>query len=208
MVRVSEETALYRALRLLSALPRWYFRLRVSGAGHVPASGPCIIAANHVSYVDPVVLAMACPRPVRFIVDRAQYERPLVHWIAARTGAIPVGNSPRDLGSVRRALLALKQGAVIAIFPEGGRSGDGSLKPAKPGAALLALRSGVPLVPAGIAGAYRAYSRHHAVPRPLPITVRFGAPIAFPAAWGHHAAKEHLDEATGLVMAAIGDLLR
>lgn len=205
---VSEVTAFYRAMRLLSVLPRSYFRMRVSGADHVPALGPCIIAANHASYVDPVILAIACPRPVRFIVDRAQYHRPLVHWIAARTGAIPVENTPRDVGSVRRALQALRQGAVIGIFPEGGRSNDGSLKPAKPGAALLALRSGVPLLPAGIVGSYRAYSRHHAVPRPLPIAVRFGAPIPFPAAWRHHAAKEHLDEATALVMAAIGDLLR
>lgn len=204
---MSEVTAFYRAMRLLSVLPRRYFRLRVFGAGHVPARGPCILAANHASYVDPVVLAIACPRPVRFIVDRAQYERPLVHWIAARTGAIPVENNARDLGSVRRALQALRQGAVIGIFPEGGRSDDGSLKPAKPGAALLALRSGVPLVPAGIVGSYRAYSRHQVVPRPSPIAVRFGAPILFPADWQHHAAKEHLDEATAMLMAAIRGLL-
>jgi 1-acyl-sn-glycerol-3-phosphate acyltransferase len=196
----------YRALRVVSALPRWYFRLRVEGAEHVPAAGPCVLAANHASYIDPIVLATACPRPVQFIVDREQYYRPLVHWIAARTGAIPVENDPRDLGSLRRALLALRQGAVLGIFPEGGRSDDGRLKPAKPGAALLALRAGVPLVPAGIVGAYRAYSRYHRFPHPAPITVRFGDPLPFPAAWQRHATKEHLEEATALVMAAIGAL--
>lgn len=204
---VSEETGFYRALRLLSALPRWYFRFRVVGADHVPASGACILAANHASYLDPIVLAMACPRPVRFIVDRAQHERPLVHWVAVRTRAIPVENNPKDVGSVRRALQALRQGAVVGIFPEGGRSDDGSLKPGKPGAALLALRGGVPLVPAGIVGAFRAYPRQRRVPRPTPITVRFGPPILFPAAWRHHAAREHLDEATELVMAGIRGLL-
>jgi 1-acyl-sn-glycerol-3-phosphate acyltransferase len=201
-----ETPLFYRALRVVSALPRWYFHLRVEGAGFVPAAGPCVLAANHTSYIDPIVLATACPRPVQFIVDREQYHRPLVHWIAARTGAIPVENDPRDLGSLRRALLALRQGAVLGIFPEGGRSDDGSLKPAKPGAALLALRAGVPLVPAGIGGAYQAYSRHHRFPRPAPITVRFGAPLPFPADWRRHAAKGHLEEATALVMAAIGDL--
>jgi 1-acyl-sn-glycerol-3-phosphate acyltransferase len=203
VVRVGEETGFYRALRLVSALPRRYFRLRVSGAEHVPARGPCILAANHASYLDPVLLAMACPRPVRFIVDRTQYHRLLVHWVAARTGAIPVENNPRDVGSLRRALHALKQGAVLGIFPEGGRSDDGSLKPAKPGAALLALRAGVPLVPAGIVGTYAAFSRHHRFPRPRPVEVRFGAPLALPASWSHHAAKGHLEEATEIVMAAI-----
>jgi 1-acyl-sn-glycerol-3-phosphate acyltransferase len=198
-----ETTLFYRTLRAISVIPRRYFHLRVEGSGHVPAAGPCVLAANHVSYVDPILLAMACPRPVQFIVDREQYRRPFVHWVAVRTGAIPVVNDPRDLGSLRRALLALRQGAVLGIFPEGGRSDDGRLKPAKPGAALLALRAGAPLVPAGIDGAYRAYSRHHLLPRPRPITVRFGPPVPFPAAWRRHAAKGHLDEATALVMGRI-----
>lgn len=201
-----EATFFYRAMRLISALPRAYFRLGVEGAQHLPAHGACVLAANHASYVDPVVLAMACPRPVRFIVDRGQYGRPLVHWIAARTGAIPVENDPRDLGSLRRALLALRQGAVLGIFPEGGRSGDGALQAGKPGAALLALRAGVPLIPAGIVGSFAAYGRHHLVPRPRPITVRFGAPLALPATWRGHAAKDHLDEATALLMGRIREL--
>jgi 1-acyl-sn-glycerol-3-phosphate acyltransferase len=202
----AEATFLYRSLRALSALPRWYFRFRVEGARHVPAAGPCVIAANHASYVDPIVLWMGSPRHVRFIVDREQYQRPLVHWVAARTGAIPVENDPRDLGSLRRALLALKEGAVLGIFPEGGRSADGSVKPGKPGAALLALRTGAPLIPAGIVGAFKAYSRHHRVPRPGPILVRFGEPLDLPPDWRGHAAKGHLEEATALLMERIRQL--
>jgi 1-acyl-sn-glycerol-3-phosphate acyltransferase len=198
-----EKTYFYRGLRLLSVLPRAYFHLRVEGAVRVPAAGPCIIAANHTSYVDPIVLWMACPRHVSFIVDREQYRRPLVNWVAARTGAIPVENNPRDLGSLRRALLALRQGAVLGIFPEGGRSEDGRLKAGKPGAVLLALRAGVPLLPAGIVGAFAAYSRHHLLPRPKPILVRFGEPLELPEAWRGHAAKDHLEEATSLLMERI-----
>ena len=193
----------YRSMRWLSALPRWYFRVRVEGARWVPAAGPCIIAANHTSYVDPIVLWMASPRHVRFIVDRQQYHRPVIHWVAVHTGAIPVENDPRDLGSLRRALLALRDGSVLGIFPEGGRSGDGSLKPAKPGAVLLALRAGVPLIPAGIVGAFDAYSRHHRFPRPRAILVRFGEPVDLPENWRGHAAKDHLEEATALLMARI-----
>jgi 1-acyl-sn-glycerol-3-phosphate acyltransferase len=204
---VTDETPFYRAMRALSALPRWYFHFRVEGAEHVPAAGPCILAANHVSYVDPVVLAMACPRPVRFIVDREQYVRPLVQWVARRTGAIPVENNPRDLGSLRRALQALREGSVLAIFPEGGRSPDGSLRPVKPGAALLALRGGVPLVPTAIIGTFAAYSRHHLIPRPRPVKVRFGEPVLFPPDWRDRAAKDHLQEAMALVMGRIGALL-
>ncbi len=202
----TETTLLYRALRMLSTLPRWYFRLRVEETRHVPAVGPCILAANHTSYIDPIVLWIACPRHVRFIVDRAQYLRPLVHWVAARAEAIPVENDPRDLGSLRRAFTALRENAVLGIFPEGGRSDDGGLKPGKPGAALLALRAGVPLVPAGIIGAFAAYSRHHRFPRPGPLLIRFGEPLEFPEAWRGHAAKDHLDEATTLLMRRIRDL--
>lgn len=207
VVAMTPETGLfYRAMRVISALPRWYFRLRVEGAERLPAAGACIIAANHVSYIDPIMLWMACPRHVRFIVDRGQYQRPIVHWVAVHTGAIPVENDPRDLGSLRRALLALKQGAALGIFPEGGRSDDGSLKAGKSGAALLALRAGVPLVPAGIVGAFAAYSRHHRLPRPGPILVRFGEPLELPEAWRGHAAKDHLEEATALLMGRIRTL--
>ena len=200
---IEEGGCFYRGLRLLSALPGVYFHLRVEGAARVPAAGPCIIAANHASYVDPIVLWMACPRHVRFIVDREQYQRPLVNWVAARTGAIPVENNPRDLGSLRRALLALKLGAVLGIFPEGGRSDDGSLKTGKPGAALLALRAGVPLLPAGIVGTFAAYSRHQRFPRPKPVLVRFGEPLDLPGSWRGHAAKDHLEAATTLLMERI-----
>lgn len=186
-------------MRRLSALPRWYFRFRVEGAGSIPAAGPCVIAANHASYIDPIVLAMASPRPMRFIVDKAQYYRLWVHWIAVRTGAIPVENDPRDLGSLRRALDALRQQTVLGIFPEGGRTVDGSLQPLKPGATLLALRAGVPLIPAGICGSYDSFSRHHRFPRRSPVTVRFGEPMPFPADWQGRNAKEHLDQATALL---------
>lgn len=203
---IEEGTFAYRGLRLLSALPRVYFHFHVEGAECVPTVGPCIIAANHASYIDPIVLWMACPRHVRFIVDREQYHRPLVNWVAARTGAIPVENNPRDLGSLRRALSTLKQGAVLGIFPEGGRSDDGSLKRGKPGAVLLALRARVPLLPVGIVGAFAAYSRHQRFPRPKPILVRFGEPLAFPDAWRGHAAKDHLEEATAMLMERIKNL--
>ena len=207
MMPRTEERGLYRLLRAVSSLPRWYLRLRVEGAGHIPATGPCLIAANHASYLDPVVLAMACPRPVRFIMSRAFYERRSIHWICRATGAIPVENNPRDLGSLRRTLRALREGAVVGIFPEGGRSHDGTLMPAKPGAALLALRAGVPLLPAGILGTFAALSRHQRFPRRGPILVRFGPPVAFPAQWREGAAKEHLEEATALLMERIQTLL-
>lgn len=199
----AETTTFYRVLRLISVLPRWYFHFRVEGSDWIPAAGPCVLAANHTSYLDPIAVAMACPRPVRFMVEREQYVRPLVHWVAVRTAAIPVTNHPQDVGSVRRALSALRQGAVVGIFPEGGRSDDGSLKRAKPGAALLALRGGVPLIPTAIVGAFAAYSRHHRLPRPRPVSVRFGEPVDFPDTWRGHAAKDHLEEATSLLMARI-----
>ncbi len=190
----------WRALRVISPLLRWYFTFSVQGREHVPQDGPCILAANHASYFDPIALAMASPRPVRFIMDRGYYERRSIHWVCRGTGAIPVENDPRDFGSLRRALLALRQGAVLGIFPEGGRSDDASLKPGRPGSALLALRATVPLVPAGISGTFAAFSRHHRLPRRSPVSVRFGEPIRFPPQWRDNATKDHLEKATTILM--------
>lgn len=198
-----EETPFYRNLRRVSRLLAWYLRFQVEDAALIPRDGPCILAANHASYLDPIVLGMACPRPVRFIMDRGYYEMRVVHWISMRAGAIPVENDPGDIGSLRRSLAVLKQAGILGIFPEGGRSDDGTLKPAKPGVALLALRTGVPVIPAAILGTFAALPRGRCLPRRGPVLVRFGTPVTFPAAWAAGRNKAHLDEATAMIMRAI-----
>ena len=126
-----------------------------------------------------------------------------MHWVAVRTGAIPVENDPRDLGSLRRALQALKEGSVLGIFPEGGRSGDGSLKTGQAGGGAAGAARGSAPRPGGDRRRVRGLLATPPVAAPAPILVRFGEPIDLPEAWRGHAAKDHLEEATALLLERI-----
>jgi 1-acyl-sn-glycerol-3-phosphate acyltransferase len=161
-------------------LERW-FELRVDGLEHLPARGPYIIAANHHNYLDGVVLAVTAPEPVAFLVmPRVWHATPLHPLLHRHIGSIPLTLARPDVGALRRALAALQAGVVVGIFPEGPFSVRGRLERGLPGVALLALRSGVPVVPAGIRGTYQALeNRRFYVPRRHPLGVRFGRPRAF-----------------------------
>jgi len=173
---------LYRILRgpVRAALERW-FELRVDGLEHLPARGPYIIAANHHNYLDGVVLAVTAPGPVAFLVmPRVWRATPLHPLFHRHIGSIPLTLARPDVGALRRALQALRAGAVVGIFPEGPFSVSGRLEQGLPGVALLALRSGVPVVPAGIRGTYEALvNRRLYVPRRRPLGVTFGRPRVF-----------------------------
>ncbi len=188
---------LYRALRgpLRQALRRW-FDLRVDGVEHLPASGPYLIAANHHNYLDGIVLGVTVPAPISFLVmPRVWRATPLHPMFHRNIGSIPIDLERADVGALRRALEILHEGRVVGIFPEGPFSVRGRLEPGLPGVALLALRSGVPVVPAGIRGTYEALAgRRGYIPRRVPLGVRFG-----PARWfsrdgspGRRSARFHV----------------
>ncbi|OGK81069.1 MAG: hypothetical protein A2050_11295 [Candidatus Rokubacteria bacterium GWA2_73_35] len=158
-----------------------FFDFRVEGAEHLPATGPYIVAANHHNYLDGVVLTLAVPRPIAFIVMPRVYRATPLHPLLHRhVGSIPISLKRPDVGALRRALERLRQGHLVGIFPEGPFSTRGRLEPGLPGVGLLALCSGVPVVPAGIRGTYEALrDRWGYVPRRHPLSVRFGAPRCF-----------------------------
>ena len=174
---------LYQALRapVRMALTR-LFDLSADGVEYLPASGPYIVAANHHNYLDGLVLGATVPAPVAFLVmPRVYRATPLHPWLHRCVGSIPLEIARPDVGALRRALITLEAGGVVGIFPEGPFSVHGRLERGLPGVALLALRSGVPVVPAGIAGTYEALDgRRWHVPRRRPLAVRFGAPRRFP----------------------------
>ena len=161
-----------------TALSRW-FDLRVEGLEHLPAAGPYIVAANHHNYLDGVVLAVVLPEPVSFLVmPRVWRATPLHPLLHRHIGSIPLNLGGADVGGLRGALRALQGGRVVGIFPEGPFSVAGRLERGLPGVGLLALRAGVPVVPAGIRGTYQALvGRRGYVPRRHPLAVRFGPPL-------------------------------
>jgi 1-acyl-sn-glycerol-3-phosphate acyltransferase len=181
---------LYRFLRApIRRLLLRHFAFAVEGAEHVPADQPFIIAANHHNYLDGIVLAAAVPRPIAFLVmPRVWRATPLHPLLHRHIGSIPLNLSRPDVGALRRALGVLHAGGAVGIFPEGPFSQRGRLEPGLPGVGLLALRSGVPVVPAGIRGTYAALvGRRGYVPRRHPLTVRFGPPRQFPPGGGRAA---------------------
>ena len=199
---------LYRALRtpVRGMLERW-FGLTVQGHEHLPERGPYLIAANHHNYLDGVVLAVSVPAPIAFLVMPRVWGATLLHPPFHRhIGSIPLKVDRADVGALRRALAALERGRVVGIFPEGPFSIRGRLERGLPGVALLALRSGVPVVPAGISGTWEALrDRRFYVPRATPLAVRFGPPRRFaPNGISARAARR---EVTERIMADIAALL-
>jgi 1-acyl-sn-glycerol-3-phosphate acyltransferase len=201
---------LYRAAREACApLLRRLFDLRVEGVERLPASGSFILAANHHNYLDGVVLGVASPRPIAFLVmPRVFRATPLHPPFHRRIGSIPVNLERPDPGAIKRVLRVLDAGRVVGIFPEGPFSQEGRLVRGQPGVALIALRAGVPVVPAAIEGTFEALrARRFYVPRRHPLSVRFGEPLHFGRPRRRPIARSEREDITRCIMSEIASLL-
>lgn len=174
-----ERTLGFRALRCLSLL---FFRslhgFRVRGVENLPAQGPFIIAANHPSYFDPVLLSLASNRFIRFFALQEVIDVPVIGWIAREFGALPVTPETGSEETVQKAVRILRRGGILGIFPEGTRSTQRLMGGVRRGLGRLMVLSRAPCVPVSIEGAYEAWSRSANTPRPFRIEVTFHAPIA------------------------------
>ena len=200
----------------------WFSRLvtsvitRVSVEGaitQIPREGPVIIAANHASNLDPVVIGSwiipQIGRRFQWLGKRELFEWPVIGYIARHGGVHPVDRSTADVEAFRLARRILDEGHVLFVFPEGTRSPDGALQAARDGVAVLALRSGASIVPVGIAGSDRVWPRGRKLPRPGGrLTIRVGTPFRIadelPAGTERRAAK---GLATTILMRRIAELL-
>jgi 1-acyl-sn-glycerol-3-phosphate acyltransferase len=201
---------LYRVVRsVCGPLLRRLFDLRVEGVERLPVSGSFILAANHHNYLDGVVLGVAVPRPIAFLVmPRVFRATPLHPPFHRRIGSIPVNLKRPDPGAIKRVLRVLDAGRVVGIFPEGPFSQEGRLVRGQPGAAMIALRAGVPIVPAAIEGTYEALrARRFYVPRRQPLSVRFGEPLHFERPRHRAISRAEREEITRRIMSEIAALL-
>ncbi len=194
---------------LLGPALRLLFRPKVTGLENIPREGGAIVAANHVSFLDPLLLPLVVPRRRVMFLTKVKYiDKPLLRWILAGAGVIPVAtDDPRAVGeSVTAAVEVVRSGQLVGIFPEGTRSPDGRLYRGKTGVARVALESGAPVIPVGIIGTDLAFPRGARLPRPRSVRIVFGPSIRF-AAPGNKARSASLTRAaTDQVMAAIRDL--
>lgn len=131
---------------------RSLFGLRIEGWENIPKEGPVILASNHISFLDANIISAASPRKIAFMIAREWYEMGAINWLCRFLGCIPVNRNGQDIAAVKSALKALSHGALVGCFPEGGISQSGELQEAKLGVALIAIRSGVPVVPVNLSG--------------------------------------------------------
>ena len=167
-------------------LARLFLRPSVHGAGFVPERGPVILASNHLSFMDSVVIPLVLPRQVTFLAKAEYFEGAgVLGWLSRRfflaTGHVPVhrGHGRAAWAAVRVAQGVLARGGALAIYPEGTRSLDGRLYRGRTGVARLTLLTGAPVIPVALAGTERVQPVGSRIPRPYPVTVRFGAPLEF-----------------------------
>lgn len=174
---------------VLLGLTHTFYRLRVDGARNLPESGGALLVANHVSFVDAVLVAAAARRPVRFLMQRDYFSLPLVGWFARRMGAIPVSSAdtpPAKRAALDAAAERAAAGELVCIFAEGALTRTGSLLPFRRGLEMIARRAGVPIVPVALDrlwGSVFSFERGRFFwkrPRRLPyrVDVLFGAPLA------------------------------
>jgi len=158
-------------------------RVRVEGdLAAIPREGPVILAANHISNADPVLVgAWLTPRLARrihWLGKKEMFDWPIVGWGAQNLGIHPIDRSIADVEAFRTAMRILDEGHVLTVFPEGTRSPDGALQEGKDGAAVLALRTAALIVPVGITGSDRFWPKGRALPRPGgKIVIRIGEPF-------------------------------
>jgi 1-acyl-sn-glycerol-3-phosphate acyltransferase len=186
------------------ALSRFYFGLRLSGVEHIPQTGPLVIVPNHQTYADPVLVTIPVRRPVYYMAWSRLFTIPGLGGFIRRLRAFPVEIDSADPRATREAARLLQAGEAVMIFPEGGRTLDGSVGRFKSGAFRLAVSLGAPVLPVTIAGGYQAWPPGRALPRRGQMTITYHPPLrpdqALPP---REAARELTERARAVIVASL-----
>ncbi|QHA03309.1 1-acyl-sn-glycerol-3-phosphate acyltransferase [Streptomyces broussonetiae] len=194
----------------LGPLLRLVFRPRIEGLENVPASGPAIVAGNHLSFSDHFLMPAMLGRRITFLAKAEYFTGPglkgrLTAFFFRSAGQIPVDRSGKDAGqaAIREGLGVLGRGELLGIYPEGTRSHDGRLYKGKVGVAVMALQAGVPVVPCAMIGTFEAQPPGKVIPNIHPVTIRFGKPLDFSRYAGVEQERAILRAVTDEIMYAI-----
>ena len=177
---------------VVKPLMRFWFRMRVDGREHVPDKGPVILASNHRSNMDPVLLASALQRPVAFMAKAELFVGPL-GWIMRWIGQFPVRRGGIDREALRRTDAVLARGSMLGLFPEGTR-GDGGFSAVHPGLAYIVVRQRCPVLPVAIFGTERVRRRFGWLPFASPVRIVIDPAIDLPQSTSDRAGRRAASE--------------
>src|SRR6266568_6516459 len=161
------------------ALFRFYFRWHVYNAERVPPTGPVILASNHASFLDPPLVGAGLRRGINYLARENLFRFPVLGWVLRQWDVVPVDREGGGAAGLRAILDRLLAGGAIILFPEGTRTRDGKLQPARSGIGLTVIKSTAPVVPVRVFGTFEAYGRHLKFPRPRLVAVKYGQPMFF-----------------------------
>jgi 1-acyl-sn-glycerol-3-phosphate acyltransferase len=158
-----------------------YFRWRVCNPERVPLTGPVILASNHASFIDPPLVGAGIKRDINYLARASLFRFPGIGMLLRSWQAVPVDRDGGGARGLKAILDRLRAGGAIILFPEGTRSPDGRLQPARSGVGLTVIKSDAPVIPVRVFGTYEAFGRHLQFPRPHQIIVKYGKPMDFSA---------------------------
>ena len=192
----------YWVCRLVGKLA---FRHKVYGRENLVEDGPAILASNHQSYLDPPMIGICCRKEIFFLARDTLFDIKGAGWIISKLNTVPVDRQRGDISAMKTIIRLLQQGKRLIIFPEGTRSLDGRLQPARAGLGMVIAKTLVPVVP------IRIFGSHEALPKTgglkfRPITVIIGKPIRFTQADVEGHGREVYQQLSERVMAEIAKL--
>lgn len=195
---------LYSLAKSILAFVFFLLGLKSEGTDNIPREGPVIIAVNHISNWDPVVVALVLDRPIHYIAKAELFKNKILGKLLIKLHAFPVNRGKADRRAIRQALLILEEGKILGIFPEGSRNKTGEDIKAQSGIALFALKSGAPIVPVACSGTRRSL--------PIgwlhPLQVKIGKAMYLEEYRGQKVNSMLLEEVSSKVMDEINSLLR
>jgi 1-acyl-sn-glycerol-3-phosphate acyltransferase len=162
------------------AFYKYYCGWRVYNPERVPVEGPVILASNHASFLDPPLVGSGLKRGINYLARENLFRFPVIGWVLHRWQAVPVDRDGGGAKGLKAILDRLLNGGAIILFPEGTRTRDGKLQPARSGIGLAVIKSTAPVVPVRVFGTHEAYGRYMRLPRPCRrVAVKYGRPMLF-----------------------------
>ena len=173
------------------------FRFDIEGRENIPEKGRIVLCSNHISVLDPIMLAIAIPRPIIFMAKKELFKNKVLAKLIYSLGAFPVDREGHDLSSIKMSLRTLKEEKILGIFPEGTRVRQMNLDNVKPGVSLISIKSKSPVVPVYIESKYKLFNK---------VVIKIGEPIYFNDYFGKKLTNEDYKDISVDIMQSIYSL--